>query len=54
MRVGNKALLAIGVVAADAIVYNNFKNTQEQLQARFVEQWQGECRGTAQAGDDGR
>ena len=29
------ALLATGVVAAGAIIYNNFKNTQEQLQARF-------------------
>lgn len=31
------ALLATGVIAAGAIVYNNWKNTQEQLQARFDE-----------------
>ena len=30
-------LLATGVIAAGAIIYNNFKNTQEQLQARFDE-----------------
>ncbi|MBK5292615.1 MAG: hypothetical protein JJE04_13175 [Acidobacteriia bacterium] len=34
------ALLAAGVVAAGAIIYNNFKNTQEQLQARFDEMQQ--------------
>ncbi len=34
------ALLATGVVAAGAIIYNNFKNTQEQLQARFDEMQQ--------------
>jgi len=31
------ALLATGVVAAGAIIYSNWKNTQEQLQARFDE-----------------
>jgi hypothetical protein len=34
------ALLATGVVAAGAIIYNNFKKTQEQLQARFDEMQQ--------------
>ena len=37
MRGSSKALLATGVVAADAIIYNYFKDTQEQLQARFDE-----------------
>ena len=37
MSGSSKALLATGVVTADVIVYNNFKNTQEQLQARFDE-----------------
>jgi hypothetical protein len=30
-------VLAGGVIAADAIVYSNWKNTQEQLQARYDE-----------------
>ena len=37
MRGGSKALLATGVVAAAASIYNNFKNTPEQLRARFDE-----------------
>jgi len=52
------ALLAAGVLAAGAIVYSNWKDTQEQMEARFKEQERDALReqvlaGKAKQGKDG-